>query len=148
MYENSPIGCEISVNCNNIKKLNWRKIDCLLHYLDYWRQKLSSFDWIKSVRLAMTIIIIICLWMICDWVWVKRPLVWDQESGSNPVVSFKGGILTHWCFVLRRQVKSPRWFESTWGLGFVQDILCCECEYVNGWMYWFWARLRPLNAGT
>ena len=62
------------------------------------------------------------MWYLLLYIYIglgKRPLVWDQESGSNPVVSFQGGVLTHWCLVLRRQDKLPRWFESTWGMGYV-----------------------------
>ena len=62
----------------------------------------------------------------------KRPLVWDQESGSNPVVSFQGGVLTHWCLVLRRQDKLPRWFESTWGLGWL-TVWLMILNWIGNW---------------
>ena len=46
-------------------------------------------------------------------------------TGLGPGIRFESGgefsrlVLTHRCLVLRCQVKLPRWFESTWGLGWL-----------------------------
>ena len=78
--------------------------------------------WCLDCSFVYIVIIRFLIWMtdvIFTFIYLyiglgKRPLVWDQESGSNPVVSWRIHPYSLVFGLAASRTKSPRWFESTW----------------------------------